>query len=395
MTGVPAGLGPPWQLPAHRALLALAAARGLAPRHVGHGMLHFGEGARLCRVEPRASDRTPFLAAELCRSRWLTHRALAQAGLPVARALPAQNADAAIEAAARIGGPVVLRAIRSQPPSPPTAALAAADAIAGAFRQRTPSGALVSEVVPGRVRRLVVVDGRWRPLAPEAEPPHPLDRLLVERAALVCGIEFAVVELSGAEPGRPFTATGARLTAVDPGFLPAALLAADPDAAAALYLDHLFPAAEDGRIPLVAVVGPDAAPVAAATAAAFAAAGRIVGVATARGLVVDGLTLMTDDRRGGAGLGLLVDHGSVEAAVVELPPGGGDLGHPAVDLLVLAGPVAEADVRRLLPVLRRGVVGAPEAPLAAAVAAAGLAWHAAGPQGLAEVAVAACTGSAA
>ena len=54
----------PWALPAHTALLRLAARRGFAPRDAGHGQLYFGEGARLCRVEAHASDRTPFLAVD-------------------------------------------------------------------------------------------------------------------------------------------------------------------------------------------------------------------------------------------------------------------------------------------------------------------------------------------
>ena len=214
---------------------------------------------------------------------------------------------------------------------------------------------------------------------------------MVERAALVCGIEFAVIELTGAAPDRPFTKTGARLTAVDPGFLPVARLATDPEAAAALYLEHLFPVPAESRIPLVAVIGADAAAAAAAMAAAFAASGRKVGLASGRGLTVDGLTLMTDDRRGGAGLGLLVDHASVEAAVVELAPGAADLGHPAVDALVLAGDVESDEVRLLLPRLRGGVVGRPESELVVAAVAAGVSWHAAGPEALAETALAACS----
>lgn len=383
MTAIPLDLGPPWDRPAHRALLDLAAARGLAPRHPGLGQLYLGEGARLCRIDPDASDRTSFLAAQLCRSRLLTHRALAAAGLPVPVAEAAQTVDAAVAAAGRIGGPVVLRQIRSHPPTPPTPPLQGAAAVADAFRRRTPGGALVAAAVPGRVRRLLVVDGRWRPLAPEAEPPHALDRLLVERAALVCGIEIAVVELTGAAPDRPFTESGAMLTALDPGFLPAAILADDPAAVAAVYLDHLYPDVNAARIPIVAVAGADAEPVAAEVAAAFAAAGLAVGIAGRAGLVVDGLTLMTDDRRGGAGLSLLVDHGGVEAAVVTLADDPADLGHPSADVLVCTGPPALAT--RPLPRLRRGVVG-----LAGEPAPPGIAYRGVSRAELAEAAVAWC-----
>lgn len=382
---------PPWDLPAHAALLRLAARRGLAPRDGGHGQLYFGEGARLCRVEAHASDRTPFLAAQLCRSRWLTHRALVQAGLPAATGLAAPTVEAAVAAAGHIGWPVVVRPIQSQPPRWPSAPLADPAALAVAFSRLTPGGAFVQVAVPGPVRRLLVIDGHWRPLPPEAAPPHPLDRLLVERAAAVCGIEIAVVELTGADPDRPFTESGARLTALDPGFLAASLLAADPEAAAALYLDHLFPPPADGRIPLVVVVGDEAGSVAEETAAAFAAAGRTVGLATRHGLAVDGLVLMTDDRRGAAGLSLLVDHAAVEAAVVELGPGDpspAGLGHPAVDVAVLAGAVDGGLAGRLAPFLRRGLVGG-AADAAVAAAAVGLAWHPADRPGLAQAAVAA------
>ncbi|BBK38626.1 hypothetical protein STAQ_37040 [Allostella sp. ATCC 35155] len=388
MTDAAVDYPPPWQLPTLRAVLALAARRGLTPRHVGGGLVHLGEGARLCRLDGIASDRTPFLAGQLCRSRWLTYRTWLQAGLPVPETAPAQSVQAATAAAAKIGRPVVLRPIQAPPMVAPSPPVAGADAVAAAFGRHTPRGAVVSAAVPGPVGRHLIVDGAWRPAVAGGEVPHPLDRLLVERAAAVCDIELAVVELTGARPDRPFTETGAMLTALDAGLMPAASIAADPDSFAALYLDHLFPAAGDGRIPLVATIGIGAAALAEEIAAGFAAAGRTVGLATRSGLSVDGLRLMSDDRRGAAGLDLLVDHGAVEAAVIELPPGGCALAHPALDVLVLAAPMGAADILPLLPNLRRGIVGAPVADLDGAAAAAGLAWRAADAASAAGTAIA-------
>lgn len=381
--------GPPWHLPALRAVLALAADRGLSPRPAGGGLVHLGEGARLCRLDGVFSDRTAFLAGQLCRSRWLTFRALHQAGLPVSQTMPANSVEAAIAAAAEIGYPVVLRPIQSAPPAAASPPARDAAGVAAAFRRHAPRGGIVAAAVPGSVRRHLVIDRTWRSADGEAQPSHPLDRLLVERAAAVCDIELAVVELTGARPDQPFTESGARITGLEPGLLAVAGIAGDPVALAGLYLDHLFAAPEDGRVPLVAVIGGESAAVAAEIAAAFEAVGRRVGLATGSGLSVDGLLLMGDDRRGDAGRDLLVDHGSVEAAVVELPPGGGERGGGPFDLLVLAGTAPPGAIELLLPRLRRGVVGPPGSPLAATVAAAALAWHGADDAGRAETVVAA------
>ncbi|BBK30642.1 hypothetical protein EDC65_1920 [Stella humosa] len=332
------------RVPAMQAILRQAALRGLSPRDGGDGLWHVGEGRHLCRFDHQFSDRTPFLAAQLCHSRWLTHEALTQAGLPVPQSAAAASVADAVARAAVVDGPVVLRPIRSGALSRPSGAADGAAAVAAAYAALPPGGVLVSAAVRGQAYRFIVLDG----VAVQGPPAaHPLNVRLVERAAAVCQIELAVVELTIADVRQPFPAAGGMLTALDPGLLPAALAAhGDGAALAARYLDHLYPPPANGRIPILAVIGGNGDAVAAILGTALAAVGRSVGIATRHGLSVGGLTLFLDDRRGSDALALLVDHQSVDAAVVEIEAAGlprRGLGHPAVDLVLFGDGPVDAD----------------------------------------------------
>ena len=191
---------------------------------------------------------------------------------------------------------------------------------------------------------------------------------LALRAAAVVGLALAMVELVVGED-----AADVRILdlVAEPDPAPFLAAARDPDGLADAILDAMLPGIGDGRIPIVAVAGRGAGELAGALARHGAAGGRSVGVAGAAGLSVGGLTLFDDDRRGGRGLSLLLDHPLVDLAIVEIDggdPGSDPLGHHRLDVLVLAGPADAALVERLAGLAGRGGIAPGGLPVPATVA---------------------------
>ncbi len=339
----------PGPTPLVRAVLRQAAVRRLSPRRGADGLTSLGEGAALCRIDGLSSDRTSFLAAQRCNSRWLVMRALTQAGLPVPRGFAAGSRAELADVESQLGWPVDVRPVLVRDRRPAVQGLADLASLAAA-RDRIPGGAVVSATAPGTAYRFVLVGGvlhsltgpaaGGEPVALPLAAAHPLNRLLVQRAAAVCGIDCAMVELTTTDLAQPFTQTGAVITEVAPGFVPEAFpvpSATAADALAGHFLDYLFPEPADGHVPILLVGGPDGGRIARQVAHLCAARGRTVGLATRTGLSVAGLPLFVDDRRGRRGLPILVDHRSVEVAVVECDPdslAGGGVGHDRADLIV-------------------------------------------------------------
>ncbi|MGE0718293.1 MAG: hypothetical protein AB7P02_22795 [Alphaproteobacteria bacterium] len=361
-----------------RELLVAAARRGLSPRpgQPGTGVL-IGEGARLGRVLGTIGDGMPFAAFELCRSRMRVGQLLDAHGLPMRRQTVASSPRAAVEAAAEMDGPVVLRSLTpdARPDSPVAQGLpaihAAFDDVAG------PRGAaIVAEALSGARWRLLVARGQLVAIArvaadgaltasPDAvDPGH---QRLAERAARVVGADIAAVDLIVHDIARPPAETFVRIDDVraGPGVEPFFALAVSPPALADRLLDVLAAGAGTGRIPLVGTLDGG---VADALAARWSAAGLTVGLATAQGLQVGGVRLQDGDRRGRHGLPLLVDHRSVEAAVVEIDPADlweNGLGHGRLDVAVLDAAAHPALAATLAALADRAVVAPPAVPPAA------------------------------
>ncbi|MCC7273679.1 MAG: acetate--CoA ligase family protein [Alphaproteobacteria bacterium] len=195
---------------------------------------------------------------------------------------------------------------------------------------------------------------------------HPANRLLAERVAALVGLDIVGVDLITPDIGRPLGEVGGKINEVQRQPAIGALRRAAGDGDDRVHrtiLELLVPPSAQCRIPVVAVVGGDAAAVAGHLVAALAATGRSVGLAGSGGLTVGALRRTATDVRDG-GLALLVDDPSVEAAVAELDARAildRGVGHDRIDVVVVGSPdVPAAAVAVLLALAERGVVCAAE-----------------------------------
>jgi cyanophycin synthetase len=196
---------------------------------------------------------------------------------------------------------------------------------------------------------------------------HPCVAACAVEAAEVVGLDIAGIDLRARRIDRPLEEQDGAIVEVNAG--PALMghlhpAAGTPRAVGEAIAARLFAEGDDGRIPLVAVLGDR---LGAATARAVAdrlrAAGRTVGLACSDGVFLGPRRLAAAGTPGVEAVGTLLQHPRLEAAVVQVDPGAvRDEGLPfdRVALAVLADlgdatrPLAGAVARLLLRRLGAG-----------------------------------------
>jgi cyanophycin synthetase len=186
---------------------------------------------------------------------------------------------------------------------------------------------------------------------------HPDYVLLAEHAARLFGVDIVGVDVITDDISRSFRETGACINEVQTqpaiGAQRRALGPGVPKLHEAL-MDSLVTPAAGHHVPIVAVTGAHAEPVARQIAAQLSARGAVVGMATRAGLDVEGRRLSADDHRGCRGLPRLVDDPMVAAIVVECQPAAvadDGLGHERVSLVVATGGDDRGDALAVLVAL--------------------------------------------
>src|SRR5947199_79471 len=92
------------------ALADAARRRGIPVRRVGGlSLLRLGYGCHRRLVWASLTDQTSAVAVDIASDKLLTKQLLAGAGVPVADGMAARTADAAVEALATLGPPVVVK----------------------------------------------------------------------------------------------------------------------------------------------------------------------------------------------------------------------------------------------------------------------------------------------
>lgn len=168
---------------------------------------------------------------------------------------------------------------------------------------------------------------------------HPDNRAMAERAARVVGLDVAGVDFITTDVSRPFYEIGGGICEINP--MPGWIMGDGPDLASTL-LDHDFPPGDQGRIPMVAVLGGARAVRIAETAAALlAGGGRVIGLATSEKLMVRDHCVARGDYSAETGGCLLLADPAVEAGVQALTVGRvveQGFGFDRCTAAVLAGP---------------------------------------------------------
>ncbi len=156
------------------ALIAEARRRGIpVRRHPGDPMVQLGLGRNQRRIEAAMTDRTSVVATDLTSDKERTKRLLERIGLGVPEGRVTATLEDALEAAADLGFPVLLKPLDGNEGRGISGSLADAGAVRAAWTAAAAvhPRVMVERFVSGRDHRVVVVGGRVAAVA-ERVPAH-------------------------------------------------------------------------------------------------------------------------------------------------------------------------------------------------------------------------------
>ncbi|MBX3724379.1 MAG: cyanophycin synthetase [Xanthomonadales bacterium] len=148
--------------PSTASLVRAAEARGIPWLRLNNqSLVQFGHGKYQQRIQATITGKTPHIAVELASDKEETNKILASLGLPVPRQVLVTSATDALRAAARLGGPVVLKPYNGNHGRGITIDISGDDEIRAAFEAaREHSRSVIVETFqPGDDHRLLVVNG--------------------------------------------------------------------------------------------------------------------------------------------------------------------------------------------------------------------------------------------
>lgn len=144
---------------------------------------------------------------------------------------------------------------------------------------------------------------------------HPDNRAMAIRAARLVGMDVAGIDYITTDISRPYHETGGAICEINP--TPGWLETADRTYTKALIAPY-FPPGEDGRIPIVSILGgAGAGELAELVYRVLAASGLAAGLATRDGAMIAGQSIDFSDYRGRRGSNVLLRDPGVAAAVLE------------------------------------------------------------------------------
>jgi len=125
-------------------------------------LIQFGHGRYQQRIQATVTSRTSHIAVELASDKEETNRILGNLGLPVPRQRLVQGEDDAVEAAERIGYPVVVKPFNANHGRGITIHITTPDEVRAAFevaREHSRS-VIVESFITGEDHRMLVIDGK-------------------------------------------------------------------------------------------------------------------------------------------------------------------------------------------------------------------------------------------
>ena len=162
--------------PSTQAIIDEAASRDIPWMRLNEGsLIQLGQGKYQQRIRATMTSMTSALAVDIASDKKMTNQLLAAAGLPVPRSEVVRTADEAVEAAERIGYPVVTKPLDGNHGRGVGLNLSDKKAIRAGFEhalgQSRDGRVVVETFVRGNDYRVLVVGGRMVAIA-EREPAH-------------------------------------------------------------------------------------------------------------------------------------------------------------------------------------------------------------------------------
>ena len=145
-----------------RALMRAARARGVPVTRLVGRVLQFGHGRHQQRLSATKTTRTNAVSNDIAANKDYTRRLLGELGLPMPRYHRVYSARAAVEAAERIGYPVVVKPNHGNMGAGVSVSVKGVRGVRAAYRsaREYSRAVLVEEVIPGSDYRMLVVDGK-------------------------------------------------------------------------------------------------------------------------------------------------------------------------------------------------------------------------------------------
>lgn len=146
-----------------RALLAAAEARGIPVHRLAHRVVVLGHGVHQQRISGTKTSLTGVFGNDLAANKDYSRRMLQGVGLPVPAFERVYGVRQAVDAAERIGYPVVVKPNNSGMGVGVSVGMKDAEQVRAAFRlaREADRSVLVEELVQGDDHRILVVDGRF------------------------------------------------------------------------------------------------------------------------------------------------------------------------------------------------------------------------------------------
>jgi cyanophycin synthetase len=149
--------------PSTAAIIEEARRRGIPVRRLNeHSFIQLGLGKHLRRVRAALTDRTSIIGVEIAQDKDLTKRVLQSIGLAVPAGSVARDVEAAVEIAARIGYPAILKPLDANQGRGISARLEDEAALRRAWDASASvrPDVVVEHYTDGRDHRVLVVDGK-------------------------------------------------------------------------------------------------------------------------------------------------------------------------------------------------------------------------------------------
>jgi cyanophycin synthetase len=379
-------------------------------------IVQLGTGAYQRRIAGSVPAQTTVLPSTIFSDTALTRRFLHDSRLPVPRSVVVRDVDAAVEAAGRLGYPVVLmESVSTQHPRPSLALeseAAVRTAFPGAAHEGDSGQVVVMRAAMGTSYRILVVGDQVVAMVEQVPAPpsdtgrrsrdevvaratpdselspdhstggatidrtdqiHPDTVQLACQAALVVGLEVAGIDIITPDIGQSIVEDGGVIVAVDP--VPDLRLHTHPsegtprDVGMAI-VDHLFPPGQPVRAPIVAVTGTNGKTTTTRMIThIMTTAGKKVGMTSTDGIMVNGLQLVSGDLAGAPEGRQVLRQPVIDFAVLETARGGilrDGLGFDRCDVAVVTNVAADhlgqdgintvADIAKVKAVVPRAVV---------------------------------------